>query len=53
MPVHSAGANGILFEGLTNPGLLARAFREGVDTSALLKLGPKVVQRHKQHTENY
>ena len=35
-----AGANGILFEGLTNPGLLARAFREGVDTSALLKLGP-------------
>ncbi len=35
-----AGANGILFEGITNPGLLARAFREGVDTSALLKLGP-------------
>ena len=35
-----AGANGILFEGLTNPGLLARAFSEGVDTSALLKLGP-------------
>ena len=35
-----AGANGILFEGLTNPGLLARAFKEGVDTSALLKLGP-------------
>ena len=35
-----AGANGILFEGLTNPGLLKRAFAEGVDTSALLKLGP-------------
>ena len=35
-----AGANGILFEGLTNPGLLAKAFREGVDVSALLKLKP-------------
>jgi len=35
-----AGANGILFEGLTNPQLLARAFREGVDLSGLLKLGP-------------
>ncbi len=34
-----AGANGILFEGLTNPGLLKRAFAEGIDTSALLKLG--------------
>jgi hypothetical protein len=35
-----AGANGIFFEGLTNPGLLKKAFAEGVDTSALLKLGP-------------
>ena len=35
-----ASANGIFFEGLTNPGLLAKAFAEGVDTSALLKLGP-------------
>lgn len=35
-----AGANGILFEGLTNPGLLKRAFSEGIDVSALLKLGP-------------
>ncbi len=35
-----AGANGILFEGLTNPGLLKKAFAEGIDTSALLKLGP-------------
>ena len=35
-----AGANGILFEGLTNPKLLAKAFSEGIDTSALLKLGP-------------
>jgi hypothetical protein len=35
-----AGANGILFEGLTNPGLLKKAFAEGIDTSALFKLGP-------------
>ena len=35
-----AGANGVLFEGLTNPGLLKRAFAEGIDVSALLKLGP-------------
>ena len=35
-----AGANGILFEGLTNPGLLKEAFAKGIDTSALLKLGP-------------
>ena len=35
-----AGANGIFFEGLTNPGLLKKAFAEGIDTSALLKLGP-------------
>ena len=35
-----AGANGIFFEGLTNPGLLKEAFAEGIDTSALLKLGP-------------
>ena len=35
-----AGANGVLFEGLTNPKLLAKAFSEGIDTSALLKLGP-------------
>ena len=34
-----AGANGILFEGLTNPKLLA-SFSEGISTSALLKLGP-------------
>jgi len=35
-----AGANGILFEGLTNPKLLGKAFAEGIDVSALLKLGP-------------
>ena len=32
-----SGANGILFE---NPTLISRAFKEGIDTSALLKLGP-------------
>jgi hypothetical protein len=46
-----AGANGILFEGLTNPGLLARAFREGVDTSALLKLGPGSAEAQKAYRE--
>ena len=35
-----AGANGILFEGLFRPKLLAEAFAKGIDTSALLKLGP-------------
>ena len=35
-----AGANGVLFEGLTNPKLLAKAFSDGIDISALLKLGP-------------
>ena len=46
-----AGANGILFEGLTNPGLLARAFREGVDTSALLKLGPNSAEAQAAYRE--
>jgi hypothetical protein len=46
-----AGANGILFEGLTNPGLLARAFREGVDTSALLKLGPSSAEAQAAYRE--
>jgi hypothetical protein len=32
-----SGANGILFE---NPKLVAKAFKEGIDTSSLLKLGP-------------
>jgi len=32
-----SGANGVLFE---NPELIARAFKEGIDTSSLLKLGP-------------
>jgi hypothetical protein len=46
-----AGANGILFEGLTNPGLLARAFKEGVDTSALLKLGPNSAEAQAAYRE--
>ena len=36
-----SAANGLLFEGLTNPGLLKRAFQQGIDVSGLLKLGPK------------
>ena len=32
-------ANGILFEGLSNPGLLKKAFQEGIDVSGLLKFG--------------
>ena len=35
-----AGANGVLFEGLTQPKLLAKAFREGIDVSGLMKFGP-------------
>jgi len=35
-----AGANGILFEGLTNPKLLGNAFKEGIDISSLMKLSP-------------
>ena len=34
-----AGANGILFEGLTDPKLLGRAFKEGIDISGLMKFG--------------
>ena len=43
-------ANGILFEGLTNPGLLKRAFQQGIDVSGLLKAGPgsKLAQREYQ-----
>ena len=45
-----SAANGLLFEGLTNPGLLKRAFQQGIDVSSLLKLGPnsKVAQREYQ-----
>jgi len=46
-----AGANGILFEGLTNPGLLKRAFAEGIDISALLKLGPGSAEAQKAYQE--
>jgi hypothetical protein len=45
-----SAANGLLFEGLTNPGLLKRAFQQGIDVSSLLKLGPnsKIAQREYQ-----
>jgi len=46
-----ASANGIFFEGLTNPGLLKRAFAEGIDTSGLLKLGPNSAQAQKAYQE--
>ena len=42
-------ANGVLFDGITNPKLLGKAFQDGIDTSALLKLGPgsaKAQQRY-------
>ena len=35
-----SAANGLLFEGLTNPGLIKKAFQQGIDVSGLLKLGP-------------
>ena len=35
-----SAANGLLFEGLTNPGLIKRAFQQGIDVSGVLKLGP-------------
>ena len=45
-----SAANGLLFEGLTNPGLIKRAFAQGIDVSALLKGGPgsKIAQREYQ-----
>ena len=46
-----ASANGIFFEGLTNPGLLKRAFAEGIDVSGLLKLGPNSPQAQAAYRE--
>ena len=46
-----AGANGVLFEGLTNPKLLANAFAEGIDTSSLLKLGPGSAKAQEAYRE--
>jgi len=45
-----SAANGLLFEGLTNPGLLKRAFQQGIDVSGLLKAGPgsKLAQKEYQ-----
>jgi hypothetical protein len=47
-------ANGVLFDGITNPKLLGKAFQDGIDTSALLKLGPgsaKAQQRYQDLLE--
>ena len=46
-----AGANGILFEGITNPNLLAKAFAEGIDVSGLLKLGPNSAEAQEAYRE--
>ncbi len=46
-----ASANGILFEGITNPNLLRKAFAEGIDTSGLLKLGPSSAEAQAAYRE--
>ena len=46
-----AGANGILFEGLTQPNLLRKAFAEGIDLSGLLKLGPGSAKAQEAYRE--
>jgi hypothetical protein len=46
-----AGANGILFEGLTNPKLLSDAFSSGIDISGLLKLGPNSARAQEAYRE--
>jgi hypothetical protein len=46
-----AGANGILFEGLTQPNLLRKAFSEGIDLSGLLKLGPGSAKAQEAYRE--
>ena len=43
-----SGANGILFE---NPRVVAQAFKEGVNVSGLLKLGPKSPEFQKAYRE--
>ena len=44
-------ANGVLFDGITNPKLLGKAFKEGIDVSALLKLGPGSPRAQAQYQE--
>ena len=46
-----AGANGILFDGLTNPKLFAKAFSDGIDISGLLKLGPNSARAQEAYRE--
>lgn len=44
-------ANGVLFDGITNPKLLGKAFKEGIDVSALLKLGPGSARAQAQYQD--
>ena len=46
-----AGANGVLFEGLTNPKLLKDAFVDGIDISNLLRLKPGSAQAQAAYQE--
>jgi hypothetical protein len=46
-----AGANGILFEGLTNPKLLKDAFQQGIDVSGLLKAGANSPLAQRQYRD--
>ena len=44
-------ANGVLFDGITNPKLLGNAFKDGIDISALLKLGPGSARAQGQYQD--
>ena len=44
-------ANGVLFDGITNPKLLGNAFKDGIDVSALLKLGPGSARAQAQYQD--
>jgi hypothetical protein len=44
-------ANGIMFDGITNPKLLGKAFADGIDVSALLKIGPGSARAQQQYQD--
>ncbi len=44
-------ANGVLFSGIANPKLLGKAFKDGIDVSALLKLGPGSARAQAQYQD--
>ena len=44
-------ANGVLFEGISNPKLLGTAFKDGIDISALLKLGSGSARAQAQYQD--